>query len=73
MKAPSVTPAIENYLMAIYVLGEGIQPVIAARVAEEMGISPSILFSTLRRLERELCKGGAAQEIRLNDQSLFGI
>jgi len=52
-KTPAVTPAIENYLMAIYTLGEEIQPVIAARVAEEMGVSPSTMVATLRRLERE--------------------
>ncbi|MGH7830963.1 MAG: metal-dependent transcriptional regulator [Candidatus Binatia bacterium] len=52
-KIPAVSPAIENYLMAIYALGEEIQPVIAARVAEEMGVSPSTMVATLRRLERE--------------------
>jgi DtxR family transcriptional regulator, Mn-dependent transcriptional regulator len=53
MKPAAVTPAVENYLMAIYALGEEIQPVIAARVAEEMGVSPSTMVATLRRLERE--------------------
>lgn len=48
-----ITPTVEDYLRAIYVLGEEIEPVIAARVAEEMGVSPSTMFSTLRRLERE--------------------
>jgi DtxR family Mn-dependent transcriptional regulator len=49
----SVTPTVEDYLKAIYVLGEEVQPVIAARVADEMGVSPSTMVSTLRRLERE--------------------
>ena len=53
MEHPKITPAIEDYLKAIYVLGEEVQPVIAARVADEMGVSGSTMFSTLRRLERE--------------------
>lgn len=48
-----ITPAVEDYLKAIYVLGEEAQPVIAARVADEMAVSPSTMVSTLRRLERE--------------------
>ncbi len=53
MERVSITPATENYLMAIYALGEGFEPVIAARVAEEMGVSPSTMVTALRRLERE--------------------
>ncbi|OGQ75888.1 MAG: hypothetical protein A3G94_08045 [Deltaproteobacteria bacterium RIFCSPLOWO2_12_FULL_60_16] len=53
MKPSKITPATEDYLKAIYVLAEEMQPVIAARVADEMGVSPSTMFSTLRRLERE--------------------
>ncbi len=48
-----ITPTLEDYLKAIYVLGDEAQPVIAARVADEMGVSPSTMVSTLRRLERE--------------------
>lgn len=53
MKSSEISPATEDYLKAIYVLEEEVQPVIAARVAVEMGVSPSTMFSTLRRLERE--------------------
>jgi DtxR family Mn-dependent transcriptional regulator len=53
MASPKITPATEDYLKAIYVLSEEAQPVIAARVADEMGVSPSTMFSALRRLERE--------------------
>lgn len=53
MQHVGITPAIENYLMAIYALGEEFQPVIAARVAEEMEVSPSTVVVALRRLERE--------------------
>lgn len=53
MEHTKITTTVEDYLKAIYVLGEEAQPVIAARVAEDMGVSPSTMFSTLRRLERE--------------------
>ena len=50
-----MTPTAEDYLRTIFVLGEEIQPVIAARVAEEMGVSPSTVVMTLRRLEEQGC------------------
>ncbi|MFQ5540604.1 MAG: metal-dependent transcriptional regulator [Candidatus Binatia bacterium] len=53
MNDVKITPATEDYIKAIYVLAEEEHPVIAARVAEEMGVSPSTMFSALRRLERE--------------------
>ena len=53
MNDSKLTPATEDYIKAIYVLAEEEHPVIAARVAEEMGVSPSTMFSALRRLERE--------------------
>jgi DtxR family Mn-dependent transcriptional regulator len=53
VKTAKITPAIEDYLKAIYVLGDESQPVIAAKVAGEMGVSASTMFSALRRLERE--------------------
>jgi DtxR family Mn-dependent transcriptional regulator len=66
MERVKVTPVVENYLMAIYALAEEIQPVIAARVAEEMGVSPSTMVATLRRLEREgYVKVEGRKEIRL--------
>src|ERR1044071_4025378 len=48
-----ITPATEDYLRTIYAREEEVQPVIAARVADEVGVSPSTMVSTLRRLERE--------------------
>lgn len=53
MENPKITPATEDYLKAIYVLTEEEPPVIAAKVAEEIGVSPSTMFSALRRLDRE--------------------
>ncbi|MFB3060135.1 MAG: metal-dependent transcriptional regulator [Candidatus Binatia bacterium] len=57
------TSVTEDYLKAIYILAEESQPVIAARVAEEIGVSPSTMFSALRRLEKE---GYAKVEHRKN-------
>jgi len=53
MELHEVTSVIEDYLKAIYILTEEGQPVIAARVAEEIGVSPSTMFSALRRLEKD--------------------
>ncbi len=53
MSTSKITPAIEDYLRTIYALEEEFQPVIAARVAEEVGVTPSTMVSTLRRLEGE--------------------
>ena len=52
MVEPKVTHALEDYLKAIYVLAEESQPVIAARMAAEAGVSASTIFATLRRLEK---------------------
>jgi DtxR family transcriptional regulator, Mn-dependent transcriptional regulator len=53
MEHHKITPTIEDYLRTIFVLGEEIQPVIAARVATEMGVSPSTMVMTLRRLQTQ--------------------
>lgn len=53
MARSKITPAVEDYLRTIYALEEEIKPVIAARVADEVGVSPSTMVGTLRRLERE--------------------
>jgi len=53
MSSSKITQAIEDYLRTIYALEEEVQPVIAARVAEEVGVTPSTMLSTLRRLEGE--------------------
>jgi len=53
MSSSKITQVIEDYLRTIYSLEEEVQPVIAARVAEEVGVTPSTMVSTLRRLEGE--------------------
>jgi DtxR family Mn-dependent transcriptional regulator len=61
-----ITPATEDYLRTIYALEEEVQPVIAARIADEVGVSASTMVSTLRRLEREgYLKVERRKEIRL--------
>ena len=61
-----ITPATEDYLRTIYALEEEVEPVIAARVANEVGVSASTMVSTLRRLEREgYLKVERRKEIRL--------
>lgn len=69
MEPFKVTQTVQDYLRAIYVLGEENQPVIAARVADEMGVSASTMVSTLRRLEREgYVKMERRKEIRLTSK-----
>lgn len=53
MEAHKVTHAVEDYLKSIYQLAEESQPVIAARIAAETGVSPSTIFTTLQRLAKE--------------------
>lgn len=53
MEHAKITPTTEDYLRTIYVLGEDMQPVIAARVADEMSVSPSTMVVTLRRLQSQ--------------------
>ncbi len=53
MSTAKITHALEDYLKAIYQLADESQPVIAARLADETGVSPSTIFATLRRLASE--------------------
>jgi DtxR family Mn-dependent transcriptional regulator len=53
MDGPKVSHALEDYLKSIYQLAEESQPVIAARIAAETGVSPSTIFTTLQRLAKE--------------------
>lgn len=53
MKRAEISSTTEDYLKAIYSLAEEGNQVIAARVAEDIGVTPSTMFSALRRLEKE--------------------
>jgi len=69
MARSQITPAVEDYLRTIYALAEEVQPVIAARVAEEVGVTPPSMVSMLRRLEREgYLKVLRRKEIRLTPE-----
>jgi len=69
MARSPITPAVEDYLRTIYALAEEVQPVIAARVAEEVGVTPPTMVSMLRKLEREgYLKVLRRKEIRLTPE-----
>src|SRR4051812_28790971 len=53
MNPPKMTHALEDYLKSIYQLAEESEPVIAARIAAETGVSPSTIFMTLQRLAKD--------------------
>jgi DtxR family Mn-dependent transcriptional regulator len=68
MTEPKITHALEDYLKSIYQLAEESQPVIAARIAAETGVSPSTIFATLQRLAREgYVKINRRKEIHLTE------
>jgi DtxR family Mn-dependent transcriptional regulator len=68
MDESKITHALEDYLKAIYQLAEESQPVIAARIAAETGVSPSTIFATLQRLAREgYVKINRRKEIHLTE------
>ena len=65
----TTTQAAADYLMTIrYMLGEG-QPVIAARLAERMGVSAATVSEMVNRLVREglLTVEGAGRHLELTD------
>lgn len=47
------TPTVEDYLHQIYDLRASGGPVIAARLAERIGVSPPTAWATLRRMQRD--------------------
>ena len=48
----AITPAVEEYLEAIYKMSQEEGPVIAARLAERMSVSPPTVADMLRRLSK---------------------
>lgn len=57
-----ITAAVEEYLEAIYKLSQEDGPVIAARLAEQMQVSPPTVADMLRRMK----EGGLAKASRKN-------
>lgn len=47
------TPTIEDYLAEIYTMDQNGEPLIAARLAEAMAVSPPTVTVTLKRMERD--------------------
>jgi DtxR family Mn-dependent transcriptional regulator len=69
MSEVKLSQALEDYLKAIYVLADESQPVIAARIATETGVSASTMFATLRRLAADgLITINRRKEIHLTDE-----
>ncbi len=65
------TPAIQDYLAAIYDLGGTQKPVIGARLARHMKISPPSITEALRRMQRErYIRLTPKHEIRLTPKGL---
>ena len=61
-----ITPAVEEYLEAIYKMSLEEGPVIAARLAERMGVSPPTVADMLRRLkENGFIRGDRKQGVIL--------
>lgn len=69
MSEVKMSQALEDYLKAIYVLADEAQPVIAARIAAETGVSASTMFATLRRLAADgLITINRRKEIHLTNE-----
>ena len=65
------TPAIQDYLGAIYDLAGSDQPVIGARLARHMHLSAPSITEALRRMQREgYVKVAGKKEIRLTTKGL---
>jgi DtxR family Mn-dependent transcriptional regulator len=67
-RAPT-SSVVEDYLLAIYSMVIEGRPVIAARLAETLGVTPPTVTATIRRLSKEgLVEAGGRREIRLTEQ-----
>ena len=53
MEALKLTPTVENYLSLIYVLERDNEPVVGARLAELIGVTPPTVTNTLKRMVRD--------------------
>lgn len=53
MTRERLTPTIEDYLSVIFVLERDGEPVVGARVAELMGVTPPTVTNTLKRMVRD--------------------
>jgi DtxR family Mn-dependent transcriptional regulator len=66
MARPETTPAIQDYLAAIFDLESSARPVIGARLARHMKVSRPSITDAVRRMQREgYVRLGAKHEVRL--------
>ncbi len=69
MTATTTSPAIEEYLQAIYTLADEGGQVIGARLAEFLHVSPAAVSEMLHRMERDgLLRLDDRKEIRFTDE-----
>jgi DtxR family Mn-dependent transcriptional regulator len=63
------TPVVEDYLQVIHYFTRDGQPVIAARLAERLGVKPPTATATLQRMERDgLIEHGPKREILFTEE-----
>src|SRR5512140_1788556 len=53
MEAAKLTLTVENYLSLLYVLERDSEPVVGARLAELLGVTPPTVTNTLKRMVRD--------------------
>ena len=62
------TRTIEDYLMTMHVMERDFGEIVAARLAELMGVAPATVTMTLRRMSRDnWVSGQRSREIHLNE------
>ena len=62
--AKTASPVVEDYLQVIHYMTRDGLPVIAARLAERMGVTPPTVTATLQRMQRDgLIEHGPRKEI----------
>lgn len=65
----TIAPAIEEYLQAIYTLGDEGNQVIGARLAEFLHVSPAAVSEMVHRMERDdLVRFDDRKEVRLTER-----
>lgn len=68
---PAASSVVEDYLLAIYSIQSEGRPVIAARLAETLGVTAPTVTATVRRLVKEgLVEAGGRREIELTAEGL---
>lgn len=53
MNQPDLSATIENYLGILFVLERDNEPIVGARIAELLGVTPPTVTNTLKRMQRD--------------------